>query len=90
MKTKPTLTKQQTEILKHSVGFDSKKPGFRNYFCANIGSDDHATCRILEGAGLMEAGLRINGGRDQYFLVNRAGGEAIGLDKAAMKRLMEL
>jgi hypothetical protein len=83
------LSSRQTEILQHAVGFDSEKPGYRNHFCANIGSDDHATCLILEGAGLMEAGLRINGGRDQYFMVNRAGGEAIGLGKAAMKRLME-
>jgi|JI10StandDraft_1071094.scaffolds.fasta_scaffold22761_12 hypothetical protein len=83
------LSSRQVEILKHAVGYGSKSPGYRNHFCAEIGSDDHATCLILEDAGLMEAGLRINGGRDQYFLVNRAGGEAVGLGKAAMKRLME-
>lgn len=89
MKTKTELTPRQAEILKHSVGFDSKKPGYRNYFCANIGSDDHATCLELERKGLMEAGMRINGGKDQYYLVNRAGGEAVWLGKAAMKRLMQ-
>lgn len=83
------LSSRQTEVLQHAVGFDSRKPGYRNHFCANIGSDDHATCLILEGAGLMEAGLRINGGRDQYFLVTRKGGEAIGLDEASVERLME-
>lgn len=83
------LTAQQIGILKHAVGFDSRAPGFRNHFCASVGSDDHLACLMLEDAGMMEAGLRINGGRDQYFLVNRAGGKAIGLGRAAMKRLME-
>lgn len=84
------LTKRQLEILKHSVGFDSRQPGFRNHFCAAIGNDeDYETCRELERMGLMEAGMKINGGTCQYFLVNRAGGEAIGLSKAAMKRLMK-
>ena len=84
------LTDRQTEVLKHAVGFDSRQPGFRNHFCAAIGNDeDYSTCLELEQLGLMEAGLKINGGTCQYFLVNRAGGEAIGLGKAAMTRLMK-
>lgn len=85
------LTDRQTEILKHAVGFDSRQPGFRNHFCVAIENYEYySTCLELERLGLMEAGVKINGGTCQYFLANRAGGEAIGLSKEAMTRLTKL
>lgn len=84
-----SLSERQTEILQHAVGYDSRKPGFRNYFCASLGSDDHDVCLSLAVLGLMTRGATINGGRDQYFFVNQAGGEALKLDEKAMALLLK-
>lgn len=87
--TKRTLSERETEILRHAVGYDSRTPGFRNYFCASLGSEDHDVCYHLAMIGLMDIGPAINGGRDQYFFVNQEGGEALELDEKAMALLLK-
>jgi hypothetical protein len=82
------MTPKYADILKHTVGADSLLPGTRNRYVAVIGSDKHADCQALEDMGFMEAGLSINGGKDQYFFATRAGCEAIGLSKAATNRAL--
>lgn len=83
------MNPKYANILKHTVGFDGLLPGLRNRYVAVIGTEQHELCLALEDLGFMEAGLTINGGKDQYFFATRAGGQAIGLKRSALRRLME-
>lgn len=88
-----TLDQRHAEILTHMLGAGpdvaKKRHGYRNRFCAEVAGGDHATLSEMAAAGLVKAGRLINDGRDQYFHATIAGCEAIGLDRAAIKRAME-
>lgn len=88
--TEATIIDRQREILVHMLGAGSHvrpfKHGYRNRFCAEIGSDDYRTLVELEAAGLVKAGYKINNDRDQYFSATLDGCKAIGLGAAAIKR----
>jgi len=81
------------ELLVHMLGAGSHVPkkshGFRNRFCAGIGSSDHNTMLEMERSGLVKAGQVINEGRDQMFYATVAGCQAMRLGKAATKRAMD-
>ena len=53
-----TLTKEQLQILQHSLGVDQYGQGqmYRNHFCA--GGKDEQVCRELVEAGYMETFTR--------------------------------
>jgi hypothetical protein len=76
-------------ILMHMLGAQGKQPGYRNRYVVVLGGEAHALLLDMEDAGLVEAGLRINGGKDQYFFANRAGCEYIGLSQAATARALK-
>lgn len=86
-------TQNQIELLIHMLGAGShvrrNNHGYRNRFCAGIGSPDYVAMVEMESAGLVRAGQKINDGKDQYFFATLAGCEAAGLSKAAIKRAME-
>lgn len=86
-------TKVWHDLLRHMLGagshYKKQQHGFRNRFCAGIGGPDYEEMLAMEDAGLVEAGVKINGGRDQFFSATVAGCEAIGLSKAAIKRAFE-
>ena len=65
-----------------------KQRGYRNHFCANIGSDHYKDMQAMEKLGLVKAGHIINEGRDQYFYATVAGCRAIDLHKAAITRAL--
>lgn len=75
--------------LRHMLGADSKSPGYRNHFCAEIGYTDHKSMMEMVTAGLVTTGQIINDGRDQYFHATLAGCKAIGLSNKATKRAFE-
>ena len=66
-----------------------KQRGYRNHFCANIGSQYHTDMETMVELKLVTRGHKINQGRDQYYHATREGCEAIGLHKAAIKRALE-
>lgn len=88
-----TLLTRHVEILQHTLGARPDSPkgehGYRNNFCAEIGSDDYRTCMELVENGLMLLGFKINEGRDQYFHASHEGCEAIGLSKKAIVRAFQ-
>lgn len=89
----PELTKKQTEDLHHMLCAVSnvKKSnwGYRNHYCAGVGSEDEASFTEMEKAGLVARGRVINDGDSVFFHATEAGMDAIGLKPAQKKRAME-
>lgn len=73
------MNDKQREIITHSLGLSSrtKKP-YRNHFCAGVGSPDEAACITCVDAGWMRVGRTINNDTARYYLVTKAGAEAVG------------
>jgi len=84
---------KRLELLQHMLGATSQKRpatwGERNYFCAEIGSEDHTVLVSMVEEDLVQAGGTINEGTDQYFFATRAGAQAIGMSKAAIGRMID-
>ncbi|MBP6821522.1 MAG: hypothetical protein KA368_08265 [Acidobacteria bacterium] len=81
------------EDLRHMLGAVSnvKKSnwGYRNHYCAGVGSEDEASFTEMEKAGLVTRGRVINDGNSVFFHATEAGMDAIGLKPAQKKRAME-
>lgn len=81
------------DLLRHTLGAGShikkRNQGYRNHFCAVIGSPDFNAFTAMVDRGFAEAGGTINGGRDQYFRATVAGCKLIRLSKAAIKRAFD-
>ena len=79
--------------LRHMLGATSdtkkKNHGYRNRFCAEIGTEYHRDMLEMEAAGLVKSGCVINQGTCVYFHATIEGCKAAGLSKAATKRAME-
>ena len=52
----PRLTSLQIENLRHMLGMNTKKPGYRNFFLAGIGSDDEKSFMVLVELGYCKRG----------------------------------
>lgn len=82
------LTEQDMERLRHTLGASGQYPrskwGFRNYFAAaRNGEQEESMTRLVA------AGYAIEGQKSEhmaYFHATKAGCEAAGLHKAAIKR----
>jgi len=78
------------DLLRHMLGANPERKkqfhGFRNYFCAEVGSEDFEAMQKMKEAGLVTEGQKINDGKDQYFFATLEGCKSIGLHKAAIKR----
>lgn len=86
------LTKEQREYLTHMLGAERHIPkptwGFRNYFCAGVGTNDEAELMKMAELGLVRRGRTINDGDSVYFHATETGMDAIGLKPAQKKRAM--
>ena len=82
---------EEQAFIRHAVGADAKKRmrGYRIHYCISVNSKDIEILEKLVAQGFMRKGALINNRTDQYFHVTRAGCEAIGLHKAAIKRALE-
>lgn len=89
----PQIDPHHLEILTHMLGAGAhvkrSSHGYRNHFCAEIDGDDFKTLVAMQSLGIVSPGRKINDGRDQYFHATRAGCEAAGLSKPAIKRALE-
>jgi hypothetical protein len=85
-----TTNERWAEMIQHMTGTFQTKPrskhGYRNHYCAKVGSDAHDTMLAMVEAGYVIAGRIINDGRGQYFHATKIGCEFAGLHKAAIKR----
>lgn len=59
---KVILSEKEKHILEHTLGFNSKNPGYRNYFAADKNSDDWGTLQDLCERKLMY--IRLNPATD--------------------------
>ena len=81
------------ELLRHMLGASDPKRktshGYRNRFCAAIGSPDYVVLREMETAGLVKRTRFVATGSSaatMYFSATLAGCKAIQLGRAAIKR----
>ena len=81
------------ELIEHMTGCSKWKRtsshGLRNYFCAEIGSEDYDHLIEMEKNGLVSIGFKINQGKDQYFHATLEGCQFANLSKKALKRIFE-
>lgn len=86
------ISTQYADLLRHMLGagehYRKSSHGFRNRFCAEIGSDDHNAMLAMARIGLVKAVCKINNDRDELFAATLKGCLAIGLHKAAIKRAL--
>ena len=86
------VDEEYLDLLRHMLGagphYRKSSHGFRNRFCAEVGSDNHNAMLAMARIGLVKAVCKINNDRDEYFAATREGCLAIGLHKAAIKRAL--
>ena len=84
---------RQIELLQHTLGAGPRKRksswGYRNHFCAAVGSDDQASFEKMVTTGLAERGGKINGETSQYYRATVEGCKLAGLGPRAIKRAFE-
>jgi hypothetical protein len=78
------------DLLRHTLGARPEQQkanhGYRNRFCASVGSEHWLQFMAMVDAGFAETGSLINEGKQQFFSATVAGCKAIGLSRAAIKR----
>lgn len=81
-----SMTREEFERVAHALGVTgrelARKPYARNSYCAEIGDK---IMREMVEKGYVSEGPKINGGRDQYYIVTEEGIEAMR-DYARMLR----
>jgi len=81
------------DLLRHTLGArpEQRKAnhGYRNRYCASVGSEAWLQFVAMVDAGLAETGCLINEGRQQFFSATVAGCKAIRLSRAAIKRAFQ-
>ena len=79
--------------LTHMLGAEPHVPksqwGYRNYYCAEVGSNDEKDLIKLANIGLVRRDFTINEGRDVYFFATEKGMDAIGLTPKQKERALE-
>lgn len=73
------LTKEQEHILRHSLGADSDRPGYRNHFVSGEGTTDWPILQQLVELGLMISRPYQLAQNDTIFHVTENGQELIGV-----------
>lgn len=71
------MTDEQVRILRHSLGADSRQPGYRNNFATHSATPDYSQILGLIDQGLMEVSYESN--TMTYFRVTARGQELIGV-----------
>jgi len=87
------IPKHWLDLLQHTLGagtrYRKSQHGFRNLFCAGVGSENDRTFQEMVSQGLAKQGPLINGGDGRIYHATLAGCHAIGLHKAAIKRAFQ-
>ncbi len=82
------LTESQKQKLKHMLGADSRyrknQWGFRNHFCASIGTPDDIELAEMEINGLVKSGNRSK--EQVFYFATKAGAEAIGFKPYQLRK----
>lgn len=87
------LTEKQTQILKHTLGADSRYPkhqwGFRNHFFTGANTADYPILLELENLGFMARRDQppFTDKKDFLFYATKAGCELVGLTKKRIKKM---
>lgn len=86
------MTAEQEKKLRHMLGavpghYRKNQWGFRNYYCASQGGQDHADLQKMAEAGIVVQGRM--GEKTIYFHATEAGCKAIGLTKAQIDRAFD-
>jgi hypothetical protein len=81
------LTDSQNQKLQHMLGADSrykkKQWGFRNHFCATVGTPDDIELIEMEKNGLVKSGNRIE---DRvFYFATKAGAKAVGFKQYQLR-----
>jgi len=88
-----TITTEQRLYLTHMLGAERHIPkkqwGFRNYYCAGVGTNDESNLAAMAAAGLVVRGRVINDGDSVYFHATEAGMDAIALTRAQKANAMK-
>lgn len=61
-----TPSDAELNIMRHTLGAESRSPGYRNYYCASEGDE---VLEAMVAKGFMDRLHTINGGRDRYYSV---------------------
>ena len=87
------ITDKQKEYLVHMLGMGSHvksvNKGYRNYYCAGVGTPDEADLTKMSELGLVVRGHTINQGKDVYFFATDLGMDAIGMTGSQKNRAKE-
>ena len=82
---------KQVQIIEHMTGCtrwkNKSSHGFRNYFCAEVGSEDYNSLIDMVDLGLVVSGYKINEDKDQYFHATLKGCEYAKIGKTATERI---
>ena len=86
------MTDEQEKKLRHMLGavpgrYRKNQWGFRNYYCASKGGQDHTDLQQMAADGLVSQGHV--GEKTIYFHATEAGCKAIGLTKAQIDRAFD-
>jgi hypothetical protein len=67
-----TITTEQHDILRHSLGLGRSSREYRNHFVTGPGSTDYPHCEALVAAGLMRRyeGNPLTGGEPMYAVTD--------------------
>ena len=62
-------------LLRHALGYGHPRaqPGWRNYFCAEVGSEADLDWQVLSANGYAHEGATINQGADRYYHATERG-----------------
>lgn len=80
------------DILRHMLGagdhIRKSQHGYRNHYCASIGSSEYITLLKMRDDGLVTAGRLSASTNQQFFYATKLGCVSIGLHKAAIDRAL--
>ena len=87
------IKQEYLDHLRHMLGCTESTPkkshGYRNRFCAAVGTEYHRDMTEMEKAGLVHSGCVINQGTCVYYHATLEGCKAINMSRSQIKRAME-
>jgi len=90
----PEVARRWMDLILHATGTERSVPksqrGYRNYYCADIGSLEFEDCCEMVRRGLMVAGRWINNRKDRVFHATRKGCEFAGIDHATIDEAVRI
>ncbi len=82
------MKSRHRELLQHTLGagrrYLKKHWGFRNHFCASVGTVDDITLQEMEGLGLVKSG--VDSDERRFYHATKDGAIAIGFKPYQLKK----